>query len=175
MFRGNSKYLILMFSDENMFDFSFRYSPNFCRVSYCIKKNDQLFLETPSVSWMINQEIFCVVCRDMFLSTTAVLFIVVYFFDHIVIETHSVFGLRNQSRDFVVFQIFYHMGYPWLQVFSSLLGLDITDGYSWIHIFSSLIILNRTDQNDPTLLGFFHKGVKVFEEYCYCQWRHFEE
>ena len=106
-----------MYSDENIFDFSFRSSLNCYRIYSCLKKIDQLFIETPSVRWLMNQARFCVVCRDMFLSTAAVLPILFDFFDHIVIEKPSVCWIRNQSRIFVVCKISDHMEYPRLKIF----------------------------------------------------------
>ena len=73
--------------------------------------------------------------------TAAVLLIIVYFFDKIVLETSSVSWIRNKSIVFVVCQIFENMEYPWLQ------------------IFSSLLVLNRTD---PTRFGIGQKRVDIF-------------
>ena len=55
----------------------------------------------------------------MFLSISAVILILVYFFDVIFRETPSVTWIRNKSRVFV--QVFDYMGYLWLHV------LNITD------------------------------------------------
>ena len=55
----------------------------------------------------------------MFLSTAAVLLLVVLFFDTIVLETPSVRWIRSQSRVFI--QIFDYMDDPWLH------GLNGTD------------------------------------------------
>ena len=53
----------------------------------------------------MNQSLFCVVCLNLFLSTVEIiLIVVVYLFDPIVLETSSIFWIRNQSGVFVVFQ-----------------------------------------------------------------------
>ena len=123
-----------------------------------LKTNYQLFLMTHSVSWMMNQALFCVVCRDIFISTDVVLLLDVYLLYHVVIEIHTIFCHRNQSIVYVVCHIFDHMEYSWLQIFLSLLVLNITSGYLWLHIFSSLLVLNR---NDPTCLGVCQKIVYI--------------
>ena len=95
---------------------------------------------TSSVRWIRNQSTFfvafqsrfCVVCCDMFLSTSEFLILLVYLFDPIVIETTSVWWLGNQSIVFVVFHIF---------------------------IFSLLLILNRIGL---TWLGMCQNRVEIF-------------
>ena len=88
-------------SDENMIEFYFRSSLNCFRLSSFHKKYDHLFFVTTSVCWLMNQARVCVFCCDMFLSTTAVILLLVYFFGHIFLETPSVHWKINQSRVFV--------------------------------------------------------------------------
>ena len=64
--------LFWIFSDENMLGFSFRSSIICFRLSYCLLKIYRLFLVKHSAHCLNNQSWFCVVCRDMFLSTATV-------------------------------------------------------------------------------------------------------
>ena len=93
-----------MCSDENIFDFLYRSSLIYFRISSSILKSWSYFFVTPSDQWLINQSWFCVVFRYIFLSDIEVLLLVVYLFDTIVLEKYSVFWIRYQSRVFVVCQ-----------------------------------------------------------------------
>ena len=70
--------------------------------------------------------------------------------------------IRNQSTFFIVCLIFDHMEYPWLQIVSSLIVLNITDRYSWLKIFLSLLVLNITDTTDTKWIEIFQKLVETF-------------
>ena len=88
----------------------------------------------------------------MFISTAAVILLLIYSFDKCFLETPSVSRLRNNSNVSVVCNIFYNMEYTWIQIIPSLLGLNKTDGYSWLQIFSLLFVINITHPTDPTWL-----------------------
>ena len=87
-----------------------------------------------------------------------------YSYSYLLILSHcswktSVCCLSSQS---IFCQIFYHVEYPWIHIFLSLLVLNRTDGYSCIHIYLSFIVLNRNDPNDTKWLGGFQMWVEIF-------------
>ena len=84
--------LFSMCSDESLFDFYFRYSIKFCRPSSCILKNDHIFLVKASFRWLMNQSRSCVVCRDIFLSTDAVILLFVWLFITYLSKYRQFFG-----------------------------------------------------------------------------------
>ena len=45
---------------------------------------------------------------------------------------------------------------------SSLIVLNITDRYSWLQIFLSLLVLNITDTTDTKWIEIFQKLVETF-------------
>ena len=72
------------------------YSFCLCLWSHSSWKNFSVLAKESIKRFLVCQSRFCVFCCDIFLSFSAVLLLVVYFFDPILLETTPVQWLKNQ-------------------------------------------------------------------------------